>query len=51
MLCEDLDEWDGKGQWGSPRERGYVRIAESLHCTAETNTNIVKQLYSNFFKK
>ena len=48
MLCGDLS-WVG---WGGRevQEGGDVciHIADSLHCTAETN-NIVKQFYSNFF--
>ena len=45
MLCGDLDGWDGVGG----RERGRevqeggdicVHIADSLHCTAETNRTL-----------
>ena len=41
VLCDDLlDGWDG-GE-GSPRGRGYMYadMADSLHCTAETNTTL-----------
>ena len=47
MLCGDLDGWDGGG--GREVQEGgdvCIHIADSLCCTAETNT-IVKQLYSN----
>ena len=38
--CDDLEGWDaGHGCEGGPRGRGYIiRIADSLCCTAETNT-------------
>ena len=38
MLCDDLDGWDGGGR--EVQEGGDIRIhiADSLHCTAETNT-------------
>ena len=39
MLGDDLDWWDGGGWEGGPRGRDIViHIADSLHCTAETNT-------------
>lgn len=48
-LCDALEEWDGEGP-GEVPERGHVctRIADPLHCAAETNTDIVKQLYTSF---
>ena len=45
MLCDDLDGWDGGG--GKETQEGGdvgIHIADSLHCTTETNTT----LYSNF---
>ena len=38
--CDDLEGWDaGHGCEGGPIGRGYIiRIADSLCCTAETNT-------------
>ena len=39
MLCCDLDGWDREG--GREVQGGgdiCVHIADSLHCTAETNT-------------
>ena len=49
MLCGDLDGWDGEGGRREVQEGGgtCIHIADSLHCPAETNTKIVKQLYSN----
>ena len=40
MLCDDLNEWDGVGR--EVREGGdmCIHIADSLHCTAETNTTL-----------
>ena len=39
------------GERGPPG-RGYDLIADSVHCTAETNTTfIIKQLYCNFKKR
>ena len=48
MLCDDLDGWDGVGDEREVQEGEdiCIHIADSLHCTAETN-NTVKQLYSN----
>ena len=42
ILCGDLEDWDGRG-WvggGDTQERGdiCIHIADSLQCTAETNT-------------
>ena len=37
MLCDDLDGWDG-GREVQEREDIRIHIADSLHCTAETNT-------------
>ena len=41
MLCDDLGGWDG-GVGGRLKREGmyiyiYIRIADSLCCTAETN--------------
>ena len=46
VLCGDLEEWDEGWVRGRPGGMGYVciHIADSLFCTAETNTT----LYSNF---
>ena len=43
VLCDDLDGWDGGRE---VQEGGKIRthIADSLHCTVETNT----ALYSNY---
>ena len=42
MLCDDLDGWDGGG--GREVQEGggdmCIHIADSLHCTAETNTTL-----------
>lgn len=48
-LCDALEEWDGEVP-GEVQERGHMctHIADSLHRAAETNTDIVKQLYANF---
>ena len=39
MLCNDLDGWDG-GSGKEVKKGGNIgiHIADSLHCTAETNT-------------
>ena len=38
MLCDDLDGWDvGEGEVQEGEDTG-IRIADSLRCTAETNT-------------
>ena len=41
VLCDDLDGQDG-GDWGEVQEGGdiCIHIADSLHCTAETNTTL-----------
>ena len=41
MLCDDLDGWDGGGE-REVQEGGDIdiHIADSLHCTAETNTTL-----------
>ena len=45
MLCDDLG--DGMRVVGGPRGRECMSIDGGIHsCTAETNTNIVKQVYS-----
>ena len=43
VLCDDLDGWDGGGGGGREvQEGGHIGIhtADSLHCTAETNTTL-----------
>ena len=45
VLCDDLDVWDGRGVrvgWREVQEGGDIgiHIADSLHCTAETNTTL-----------
>ena len=43
MLCDDLDEWDWGEVGGRSKREGtyvYIYIADSLHCTAETNTTL-----------
>ena len=52
MLCDHLEGWDGEGgSEGDTRGRRYgdicICIADSLCYKAETNTPLVKQLYSN----
>ena len=40
MLCDDLKGWDG-GEGGMEVQEGgdiCIHVADSLHCTAETNT-------------
>ena len=55
MLCDDLDGWDEGGR-REVQEGGDIRIhiADSFHCTAETNTTLSsnkKYIYkNNFFK-
>ena len=41
MLCDNLDGWDG-GDGREVQEGGDIgiHIADSLHCTAETNTTL-----------
>ena len=41
MLCDDLRGWDG-GDGRKVQEGGDIgiHIADSLHCTAETNTTL-----------
>ena len=38
MLCDDLDEWDGRRGRRAMKEEIYV--SDSLCCTAETNTTL-----------
>ena len=46
MLCDDLEGM--MGGWAAPEGGDIcVHIADSLHCTAKTNTTIVKQPYHN----
>ena len=42
MLCGDLDGWDGEGGRKEVQEGGdiCIHVADSLHCTAETNTTL-----------
>ena len=44
MLCDDLEGWDGGVRREGDHEGGdiyiYMHIANSLHCTAETNTTL-----------
>ena len=43
MLCDDLGGWDGGRGVGGRSKRGgdiYIHIADSLRCTAETNTTL-----------
>ena len=42
VLCDDLDGWDGGGGGREVQEGGdiCIHIADSLHCTAETNTTL-----------
>ena len=39
MLCGDLDGWNESGWWEGGPEGGdiCIHIADSLHCTTETN--------------
>ena len=41
MFCDDLEGWDG--EVGREVQEGGdigIHIADSLHCTAETNTTL-----------
>ena len=40
MLCDDLEGWDGGGR--EAQEEGDIRIliADSCHCTGETNITL-----------
>ena len=38
MLCHDLDGWGGGGREAQEVGDRCIHIADSLHCTAETNT-------------
>ena len=42
MLCDDLDGQDGGWGGREVKEGGNIgiHIADSLHCTAETNTTL-----------
>ena len=42
MFCDDLDGWDGVVDGREVQEGGDIgiHIADSLHCTAETNTTL-----------
>ena len=52
VLCDNLDERDGRRWDGGPRERGYVYTYSWFTSMYSKNYhNIVKQLYSNFCKK
>ena len=41
VLCADLERWNG-GEVGGKSKRGDIGIhmANSLHCTAKTNTTL-----------
>ena len=42
MLCGDLNGKEGDKWGGNPKKRGYVYMyADSLRCTAETNTMLL----------
>ena len=36
-MISDLDGWDGEWEGGPRRKGRYKHIADSLHCSAETN--------------
>ena len=40
MLCDDLDGWDGRGREVQEGGDICIHIADSLHCTAETNKTL-----------
>ena len=43
VLCGDLDGWDGGVAGGREVQEGgdiCIHTADSLHCTAETNTTL-----------
>ena len=40
MLCGDLDGWDGEGREVQEGGDICIHIADSLHCTSETNTTL-----------
>ena len=42
MLCGDPDGWDGEGGGREVQEGGdiCIHIADSLRCTAETDTTL-----------
>ena len=42
MFCDNLDGWDGGVGERGVQEGGDtgIHIADSLHCTAETNTTL-----------
>ena len=43
MLCDDLDGWDGEVGGGREVQEGgdiCIHIADSVRCTAETNTTL-----------
>ena len=40
MLCDDLDRQDGGGQEVQEGGDICIHIADSLHCTAETNATL-----------
>jgi len=45
VLWDDLDGWDLRGQREVHKGRNiYIYIADSLHCTAGTNTIFIKHL-------
>ena len=41
MLCDDLEGWDAGGGRAAQEGRDIcIHRADSLHCTAETNTTL-----------
>ena len=42
VLCDDLEGWDGRQNRRGVEKGGDIRTytADSLHCTAETNTTM-----------
>ena len=43
MLCGDRDGWGGGVVGGRPKREGiyvHIHVADSLRCTAETNTTL-----------
>ena len=41
VLCDDIDGWDGGGGREVQEEGDIgIHIADSLHCTEETNTTL-----------
>ena len=51
MLCSDLEECDEGGREAQEGDNLCTHIADSFLLHGRSQHNIVKQLYSNFFKK